>query len=233
MQPACWCLDGLKVSLFRNRKSPFADALRSKTWHFLLSRLLLISNSFLGQPSGWDPCQNLPSHDWINSTSWARPDIFPLRKINMGTSKLWHCPKGESGILGRGFTRGPVHFVHKKAPIAAIAVPVCFPFTPLGDRYATAWGTTIKSGRITPQGSIGLILTTTAPRCSGRGWEDSDGCRPKTSYGCTYLLAQFSCLIPSLLSYTQVQTCRHTYMFFLYVTFLLQYVYCNILYMYK
>jgi hypothetical protein len=35
------------------------------------------------------------------------------------------------------------------------------------------------------------------------------------------------------LSYTQVQTCRHTYMFFLYVTFLLQYVYCNILYMYK
>ena len=123
-------------------------------------------------------------------------------------------PQRESGILGSGFTRGPVHFVHKKAPIAAIAVPVCFPFTPLGDRYATAPGTTIKSGRITPQGSIGLILTTTAPRCSGRGWEDSDGCRPKTSYGCTYVLAQFSCLIPSLLSYTQIQTCRHTYMFF-------------------
>ena len=37
--------------------------------------------------------------------------IFFPRKINMGTSKLWP-PKGESGILGRGFTRGPVHFVH-------------------------------------------------------------------------------------------------------------------------
>ena len=148
----------------------------------------------------------------------------------MGTSKLWHCPRGESGILGVSPEAPGAQSIWstKKPPIARHSRS-SFPFTRLGDRYATAPGTTIKFGRITPQGSIGLILTTTAPRC-GRGWEDSDGCRPKTSCGCTYFLAQESCLIPSLLSYrpADIPTC-----FSLYATFLLKYVYRNILYMYK